>query len=103
MDGGGGPVSQNSDDIAEWIGVFLNSPDKADVVEKLAKSGAKEKHAFIPIVLGGAPWEVESYFFRGTSLPGTAPKLPEPITGAWVVLNGKGLRYMKGQWHAFRY
>lgn len=103
MDGGGGPVSQNGDDVADWIGDFLNSRDKADVVKKLAKSGAKEKHAFIPIVLGGAPWVVESYFFGDMNLPCIDPKLPEPITGVWVVLNGKGLRYMKGHWHAFIY
>tara|TARA_B110000046_G_scaffold170767_1_gene190977 strand:- start:901 stop:1656 length:756 start_codon:yes stop_codon:yes gene_type:complete len=103
MDGSRGPVSHNGDDLAEWIGDFLNSQDKADVVIKLAKSGAKEKHAFIPIVLGGAPWGVESYFFGDMNLPCIEPKLPEPITGVWVVLDGKGLRYMEGQWHAFRY
>lgn len=103
QDGGGGPISQNGEDLAEWIGDFLNRQDKVDVVKKLAKSGAKEKHAFIPIVTGGAPWVVESYFLGDMNLPSIEPDLPEPITGAWVVSNGKGLRYMKGQWHAFSY
>ncbi len=103
MEGGGGPYHDNGDDVAKWIGDFLNSPNKADVVKKLAQSGAKEKHAFILLDLDGAPWEVESYFYGDMNLPRTAPKLPEPITGAWVVRNGKGLRYMQGQWHVFSY
>lgn len=103
MDVGGGPVNQNGNDVADWIGYFLSTPEKADVVEKLRRSEAAEKHAFIPIVLGGAPWKVESYFFGEMSLPCTVPKLPEPITGAWIVLNGKGLRYTKNQWHVFSY
>lgn len=103
MDGGGGPIDQSGNNLADWIGSFLSSHDKADVVKKLRKSDATEKHVFIPIVLGGAPWGVESYFFGEMNLPSTAPKLPEPITGAWVVLNGKGLRYARNQWHVFSY
>jgi hypothetical protein len=101
MDGGGGPVSQNSDDLVDWMGSFLSRNDKVDVVNKLRNSRAKQKHAFIPMVFGGAPWEVESYFLGEMPLPIKEPKLPEPITGVWVILNGKGLRYMNGRWHVF--
>jgi len=101
MDGGGGPVSQSGDDVVGWVSKFLSSDDKADVVKKLRNSSAKEKHAFIPIVLGGAPWSVESYFFSEMPVPNIPPKLPEPITGVWITLNGKGVRYMSGQWHVF--
>ncbi len=103
MGGRGGVVSQSGDDVACWIGTFLSRNDKADVLKKLRKSNAKEKHAFIPIVHGGAPWSVESFFFGEMRLPGKAPQLPEPITGAWVILDGKGLRYMKNRWHVFSY
>lgn len=103
MGGGGGPVSQSADDLIGWVGKFLSSDDKADVVKKLRYSNAKEKHAFIPIVLGGAPWNVESYFLGEMLSPSKDPKLPEPITGVWIILNGKGLRYMKNQWHIFSY
>ncbi|KKO47540.1 hypothetical protein VT06_16530 [Arsukibacterium sp. MJ3] len=103
MDGGGGPINQSSDALIDWIGSFLSSHDKLDVVNKLRKSRAKEKHAFVPIVLGGAPWEVESYFLGKMHLPCKEPNLPEPITGVWVLLNGKGLRHINGQWHVFSY
>ncbi|PKG97578.1 hypothetical protein [Paraglaciecola sp. MB-3u-78] len=103
MDGGGGPINQSSDAFIDWVGSFLSSNNKLDVVEKLRKSCAKEKHAFIPMLLGGAPWEVESYFLGKMPLPCKEPKLPKPITGVWVLLNGKGLRYMNGGWHVFSY
>lgn len=101
MDGKSGAVNQNADDLVGWVDSFLSSDDKADVVKKLRNSNAKEKHAFIPIILGGAPWYVESIFFSDMQAPNTPPKLPKPITGVWITSNGRGLRYMEGQWHLF--
>jgi len=101
MDGGGGTLSQNSDDLVEWVGMFLSSVDRADVIKKLRDSNAKEKHAFITIILGGAPWNVESYFLGEMLTPNNLPKLPEPITGVWITLHEKGVSFMDGQWRVF--
>lgn len=101
MDGGGGPINQSGDDLVDWVSEFLSSDDKTDVVKKLRDSNAKEKHAFIPIALGGAPWNVESYFLGDMAVPNSSPALPEPITGVWVVFNGRGVRYVGSQWHVF--
>ncbi|ETX09370.1 hypothetical protein MUS1_09130 [Marinomonas ushuaiensis DSM 15871] len=101
MDGGGGVVNQSSGDLVDWVSKFLSADDKADVIKKLRISSAKEKHVFIPIVLGGVPWSVASYFFSEMLAPKILPKLPEPITGVWITLNNKGVRYLDGQWHIF--
>jgi hypothetical protein len=103
MDGGGGVVNQSSDDLVDWVSKFLSADDQADVVKKLRVSSAKEKHVFIPIAHGGAPWSVESYFLSEMLAPKNSPKLPEPITGVWITSNSKGVRYLDGQWHIFSY
>ena len=101
MDGDSGAVNQNSDALVEWIGTFLSSNDKADVVKKLLNSRAKENHVFIPIVLGGAPWNVASYFLGDMPLPSSHPELPNPINGVWITLNDKCVFYSRGKWESF--
>lgn len=103
MDGPGGPVGHNADALVEWVGDFLQRKDKEDVIKKLQNSCALERHAFIVIALGGAPWAAESYFSGRMPLPGKEPKLPDSVTGIWVVSNvtRKGIRYAAGSWHAF--
>ena len=59
MTGNGGAVDTQGTAVPEWVGQFLRDPDQEDVLGKLQRSDAAERHAFIFVVLGGAPWPVE--------------------------------------------
>ncbi len=83
------------------IAEFLNSEDRKDVRQKLLKSNAAEKHVFIPIVPGGAPWEVESYFFSSMCGKLSVPELPSPVDSIWLISNGKGLVWRHNGWNVF--
>ena len=43
----GGVVDRTGADVAAWVADFLRNAAHADVLGKLARSGASERHAFI--------------------------------------------------------
>lgn len=104
MDGVGGPVDSEGLAIPEWVLAFLNDPKRADVISKLAWSGAPECHAFVIVDYAGAPWPVQSYLDGDlVALPPKVPRLPSPLTGAWLVStsNTSGVRWTGIQWKRF--
>ena len=108
MPGTGGAVDSQGTAVPGWVGQFLRHPDREDVIQKLRRSGAAERLAFIFVVLGGAPLPVEYYFnFTGLDqLPTEAPNLPQPVTGVWIVSvlgqkGQKGLRWNGSAWRRF--
>lgn len=109
LDGVGGAVDSEGLAIAEWIAGFLSAAKRADVISKLALSGAPDCHAFVIVDYAGAPWSVQSYLDGDlAALPPAAPALPPPLTGAWVVStsNAIGVRWTGTHWkrfHADRY
>ena len=106
MTGTGGAVDSQGTTVPEWVGEFLREPDQEDVLRKLQRSEAEERHAFIFVALGGATWPVE-YYFNFTEgldqLPTEAPDLPQPVTGVWIVgqFGQKGLRWNGSAWSRF--
>jgi hypothetical protein len=103
---GGAPDSQGSA-VPEWISEFLSDPAREDVLLKLQRSGAPARHAFVIVSLGGAAWPVE-YYLTGAlgQLPAEAPRLPQPVTGVWIVSelgqrDQKGLRWDGSAWRRF--
>ncbi len=106
MDGAGGAVDESGAALPPWIGEFLRDPKQADVLRKLAASGAPRREAFIIAALRGTPWPVEGYLMRDLDqLPPIAPDLPDPVTGVWVVssfaFSGRGVRWDGTAWHFF--
>lgn len=81
----GGMVAESGDALSPWVGRHLRNHQ--DVLEKLRRSGAEERHAFI--ILPGfstAPFTVADLFMRHEPpLPTSAPDLPPEVTHAWVV------------------
>jgi hypothetical protein len=74
------------------------------VLDKLQRSGAPHRHAFLLVTLIGAPWAVESYLTGSLEhLPSQAPDLPEPVTGVWIVsgMGQKGIRWDGNSWQFF--
>jgi len=103
---GGAAVDSQGNAVPGWVGQFLREPGQKDVLRKLQRSDAAERHAFIFVALGGATWPVE-YYFNFTEgleqLPTEAPNLPQPVTGVWIVgmFGQKGLRWNGSAWSRF--
>ena len=109
MTGTGGVGDSQGTAVPGWVGQFLRHPDREDVIQKLRRSGAAERHAFIIVYPGGTPFPVE-YYFNFTKeldpLPTEAPNLPQPVTGVWIVSvlgqkGQKGLRWNGSAWRLF--
>ncbi len=106
MEGTGGAVDPQGTAVPGWVGHFLRDPAREDVLRKLQRSDAAERHAFIFVILGGAPWSVDYYLNFGgelDQLPTEAPNLPHPVTGVWIVgpFCQKGLRWNGSAWRRF--
>lgn len=83
----GGMVPANDDPLATWLGDFLRGSNRTDVLQKLQRSGAAERHAFV--LLPGfttAPFPVADLLMvDAPPLPITPPALPEQITDVWAM------------------
>jgi hypothetical protein len=104
IDGIGGAVDSEGAAIPGWITAFLSDPAQADVIAKLERSGAPNCHAFVIVDYAGAPWSVQSYLDGDlVALPSAAPRLPSPLTGAWLVStsNTTGVRWTGTHWKRF--
>ncbi len=84
--GVGGAVDEQGTAVPDWLSEFLRGRDRADVLAKLERSRAPQRHAFVIVAFHGAPWPVASYLSRNlVHVPPKSPDLPDPLTAAWVV------------------
>ncbi len=103
----GGMVDETGAAVPGWVRDFLLDPHQADVLGKLARSGADERHAFI--LLPGfttAPFGVVDMLLREDGVvPLQAPDLPGEVTHVWLAsfwTRGSGLRWsLEGGWQRF--
>jgi len=105
MEGSGGVIDSAGSTLPQWIEEFLCDPEREDVLSKLGQTSAQERWVFVPVVLGGAPWSVESYLTdEFECLPATGPNLPSPATGIWVASTHgtHGVRWDSAGWRSFR-
>jgi hypothetical protein len=105
MSGIHGSVDAQGGAVPKWVGEFLRSPQRADVLAKLDNSGAAERHVFVLVEFGGAPWEVQSYLSGNLQhLPAAEPNLPFPVTGVWIasLLSTQGIRWDRAGWRLFK-
>lgn len=102
MTGIGGWVDSKGVSLPAWVGDFLREHPRRDVLSKLHASGARERHAFIPVSIGGVPWPVESYLSsRIDEPPGRSPVLPAPVDAVWITYGSNGLYWDGSSWHLF--
>lgn len=104
LPGIGGAVDERGGAVPNWISELLRKLKYQDVLRKLERSGAEEKHAFVFVGFAGAPWEVESYLARDIKhSPTQAPDLPFPITGVWIISEEaqRGVRWDGNAWRVF--
>jgi hypothetical protein len=97
----------DGDALPQWLHDFLWHEERKDVREKLSRSGAEERHAFIVVSpLSGAPFEIVNLLLLDDApSPTIRPDLPHEITDAWVVStwdSGVGFRWTSdGAWLSF--
>ena len=94
----GGFVADNGDALASWLSHFLHEPKQKDVRDKLASSGAQERHAFVYLPgFTTAPFSASDLLMRdGAPLPLEIPRLPDEVTHVWAVStwsSGEGFRW----------
>ncbi|MFK5584155.1 hypothetical protein [Serinicoccus sp. LYQ131] len=95
----GGVVDSTGSAVPRWVRDFLLDPHQSDVLGKLERSGASERHAFILVPgFSIAPFGVVDMLWRDdrSAVPTTRPHLPEPVTHVWLMAFwtvGSGLRW----------
>jgi len=95
----GGVVASTGSAVPGWVRDFLLDPHQSDVLGKLARSGASERHAFILVPgFSTAPFGVVDMLWRDgdDAIPKTTPHLPEQVTHVWLMAFwsiGSGLRW----------
>ncbi|WP_344982267.1 hypothetical protein [Streptosporangium fragile] len=86
-DKAGGFVTDTGDALAQWVGDWLREVGQADVLRKLAKSGAPRRHAFVLFPgFTTAPFKVADLLMRDSApLPTASPSLPAEVTDVWAM------------------
>jgi len=94
----GGIVDPSGSAINPWIRDFLAAPGQADVLAKLRRSNASERHVFV--ILPGfttAPFGVVDMLWRHDgAVPVSSPLLPPEVSRVWLASTwrtGSGLRW----------
>lgn len=84
--------------ISIWIATFLAAPVRRDVLDKLRRSGASERHVFVilpgfniaPFDVFNVPWGADRYFTD------EEVRLPPEVTHVWLASTwsiGTGMRW----------
>ena len=104
----GGAVDSTGSAVPGWVRDFLLDPHQSDVLGKLARSGASERHAFILVPgFSSAPFGVVDMLWRDKDdvVPTTSPELPDQVTHVWLMAFwtiGSGLRWSPDRgWERF--
>lgn len=104
----GGMVDNTGSAVPQWVRDFLLDAHQSDVLGKLARSGATERHAFILLpAFSTAPFGVFDMLWRDQDdvVPTRSPKLPDEVTHVWLMsflVEGSGLRWSpEGGWQRF--
>lgn len=95
----GGLVESTGSAVPGWVRDFLLNPRQSDVLGKLERSDAPERHVFILVPgFSTAPFGVVDMLWQDarSTVPTTRPHLPEQVTHVWLMsfwTVGSGLRW----------
>lgn len=100
-----GAIDSHGQSVPGWIEEFLRVPARADVLAKLARAPALERHVFVPVSFKGAPVSVFTYLDTDQQmLPDEAPDRPAPVDQVWIASTfgaKTGVRWDGRQWSHF--
>lgn len=104
----GGVVDSTGSAVPTWVRDFLLNSHQSDVLSKLDRSGASERHVVILVPgFSTAPFGVVDMLWRDQDdvVPTTPPDLPDQVTHVWFMAfwtAGSGLRWSPGRgWERF--
>lgn len=103
----GGFVSAAPQAVSPWLTSFLGDQARRDVLDKLARSGREERHAFIILpTFSTAPFGAVELLLQGMGgdIPTAPPSLPVEVTHVWLVsmwATGSGLRLTPNGWQRY--
>jgi|SRR5579875_464676 len=103
----GGFTPATGDLLATWLSEWVADPARSDNIQKLAASGATEKHLFVLVASFAPPGNVTLILTEeNPPLPTVPPSLPPEITHIWVMSMwidwGNGLRWSRDDgWSQF--
>ena len=82
-----GMVPTTGEAVVSWASAFLTHADRRDVLAKLARSEAAERHAFVLVPgFSTAPFAVVDLLMRDDApVPTRDPELPDEVTHLWLV------------------
>ena len=106
-DRSGGMVADTGEALGTWVGEFLRGDDRRDVRDKLLRSGAEERHAFLILPsFAQVEFSVMELLMRDEApLPEAPPALPVEVTRVWATSSwssGRGMRWSPDQgWSYF--
>lgn len=102
-------VDSTGSAVPVWVRDFLLDPRQRDVLGKLERSGARERHAFILVPsFSTAPFRVVDMLWQDDryAVPIAQPHLPEQVTHVWLMTFwsvGSGLRWSPDSgWERFK-
>lgn len=102
----GGIAPDSADCVAEWLQDWLRRGDQRHNLDKLARSGARERH--MAVLIAGvlhAPFDVEwALTSSKVALPSVMLDSPDEITHCWVMStwsSGQGLVWSPDGWAFF--
>jgi hypothetical protein len=78
-----GAFEQQINKAVERCEHFLSEPAQRDVIDKLRRADASERHA--AVVVNETWLDVFDQIRQGTTLPTAAPSLPDDIDGLWIL------------------
>lgn len=96
------------DALSQWVAEWIIDPSKADNLNKLRRSAARERHLFVivPALATPALFAVTDLLMRtDTPLPTASPVLPPEVTHIWIMgtwASGHGFRWSPDhEWERF--
>lgn len=98
--GRGGGVDHSLSGLREALAEAFGEPPMPRHFEKLARTGAGQRHLFVFIHHSALPFAVADGLWSGTRLPPEPPPLPTAVTHLWLApaLGGRVLLWSPGGW-----
>jgi hypothetical protein len=94
-----GMVPSTGDALSEWVAEWIMEPSRADNLDKLRRSAARERHLFVIVPAFATPalFAVTDLLARTDApLPTASPVLPPEVTHIWIMgtlASGHGFRW----------
>lgn len=107
--GDGGAPDHAGASLPTWISEFLSRSEMSDVLRKLERSAAPQRHVYVDVGFKGAPFAVWNYLVGPIErVPVEVPSLPAVVDQVWLATrfttparSAQGVRWDGSSWSTF--